>query len=76
MGKLKLFIGSVIRTGLAFGGGVLVAKGVIDKETADATTEAIAGPSAEIIVGVLSWGIAQLASLKNISKIVPYIPKF
>ena len=76
MSKFKLYLSSIIRTGLAFGGGVLVAKGVIDKETVDQASEAIAGPTAEIVVGAVSWGIAQIASIKNLAKILPYLPKF
>ena len=76
MSKFKLVLGSLIRTGLAFGGGLLVAKGVIDQDTVNQTAEAVSGPTAEVIVGALSYGIAQLVSLKNIAKIIPYIPKF
>lgn len=62
---LSKYIGSIVRTAFAALGGFLVAKGVIKDSAA---VDQLAQPTIEIILGVVSWLIAQGASFAEKSK--------
>lgn len=57
--NIKTVVGSVLRTSLAAGAGVLVHKGVIDQETAGAAVEVVISFAA----GAIAWAVAQGWSL-------------
>lgn len=56
------YVTSFVRHGLTFAGGILVAKGYVDQEAADAF---ISG-NAALIGGLITYFVGQLLSLKKI----------
>ena len=61
--KLAQSLGSVARTGLAFLGGFLVAKGVVTEEMAARFQQQADAALAPIITGIVTYLVAQLWSL-------------
>lgn len=57
---LSKYLGSWVRTAFAALGGLLVAKGITPD---DSSVQALIQPTTEILLGVLSWAIAQGTSI-------------
>jgi hypothetical protein len=56
------YVTSFVRHGLTFAGGLLVAKGYVNQEAADA----FVGGNVELIAGLLTYVIGQVLSFKKI----------
>lgn len=58
---MNIYLSSVFRHALGFVGGALVAKGIVSQEAADQ----FMGASAEVLLGLSGYAIAQVLSLIN-----------
>lgn len=59
--KMITYVTSFVRHGLTFVGGLLVAKGYVEPEAA----EAFVSGNLEIVVGLISYAVGQLLSFKS-----------
>ena len=61
--SIKKIAASNVRHWLTVGAGFLVAKGIIDPETAEITVDSISNGITELVMGLVMFGFAQAWSL-------------